>query len=194
MGPLVNDAALARTAGFIERAKADGTRVVTGGHRPPGWEADFFHEPTLLTDVPRRTERAQEEVFGPVTAVLTYRDFDDALALAHDTGFGLAATVYTTDRDAAAVGPAVTAPFGGRNGSGWGRESGPEGIQEFTKLKQILFGPFSTSPVRRCRIWSRAAGHWSPLLDRRTDRRPARSGRVHGGQGGDHRPHEMARP
>ncbi|MFI0797855.1 betaine-aldehyde dehydrogenase [Amycolatopsis lurida] len=156
VGPLVNDAALKRTEGFIERAKANGARVVAGGHRPPGLEAGFFHEPTLLTEVARGTELAREEVFGPVTAVLTYRDFDDALALANDTGFGLAATVYTTDRDAAMAaaarittgsvaintfGPTVTAPFGGRKGSGWGRESGPEGIHEFTELKQVLFGP-----------------------------------------------------
>lgn len=101
-------------------------------------------------------------MFGPVTAVQTFTDVDDGIALANDTSYGLAATVYTTDRAVAleaasrieagsvavnTFGPTVTAPFGGRKGSGWGRESGPEGIQEFTELKQIVLGPGLNSGV-----------------------------------------------
>ena len=140
----------------MARAVAAGGQVVAGGKRPDGFGTGFYYEPTLITGVTPDAELAQREVFGPVTVVQTYRDLEDGLRLANDTSFGLAATVYTTDRDRAldaasriaagsvainTFGPSVTAPFGGRKGSGWGRESGPEGIQEFTELKQILIGP-----------------------------------------------------
>jgi acyl-CoA reductase-like NAD-dependent aldehyde dehydrogenase len=135
---------------------AAGARVVTGGRRPDGFDAGWYFQPTLITDVARDGDLAQHEVFGPVTAVLTYTNLDDAIELANDTAYGLAATVYTTDRDAAfecarrikagsvainTFGPALSAPYGGMKGSGWGREAGPEGIAEFTELKQIVLGP-----------------------------------------------------
>ncbi|GAA1025053.1 MULTISPECIES: aldehyde dehydrogenase family protein [Amycolatopsis] len=156
IGPVVNQAALRRTEGFVDRARAAGGEVVTGGRRPEGFAAGYYYEPTLITGVARDADLAQNEVFGPVTVVQTYDDLADGLRLANDTSFGLAASVYTADRALAAeaasaiaagsvaintFGPAVSAPFGGVKGSGWGRESGPEGIQEFTELKQIVFGP-----------------------------------------------------
>lgn len=156
VGPLLNRTALERTEGFVERALAAGGRIVVGGRRPAGFDAGFFYEPTVITDVPADADLVQNEVFGPVTVVQTYTDLEDGLRLANDTDFGLAATVYTTDREVAldvasrvtagsvainTFGPTVTAPFGGRKGSGWGRECGPEGIQEFTELKQIVIGP-----------------------------------------------------
>ena len=91
-----------------------------------------------------------------MTAALAYEDLDDGIRLANDTSYGLAATVYTGDRGkgvecagrirAGSVaintyGPTLTAPYGGMKGSGWGREAGPEGILEFTELKQIVLGP-----------------------------------------------------
>jgi acyl-CoA reductase-like NAD-dependent aldehyde dehydrogenase len=156
IGPLANPAAVGRTEGFVKRAVAAGARVVAGGKRPDGIDTGWYYEPTLITDVAADADLGQNEVFGPVTAVQTYTDLEDGLQLANNTSFGLAATVYTTDRgvamDAASriaagsvaintYGPAVSAPFGGVKGSGWGRESGPEGIQEFTELKQIVIGP-----------------------------------------------------
>lgn len=154
IGPMINAAALDRVEGFVDRARAAGAQVVAGGRRREG--PGFFHEPTLVTGIDRDADLARHEVFGPVTTVQTYTDLDDGIALANDTSYGLAATVYTADRDAAldaasrieagsvainTFGPTVTAPFGGRKGSGWGRESGPEGIHEFTELKQIVLGP-----------------------------------------------------
>lgn len=156
VGPLANRAALDRTEGFVARALVEGCRIVAGGGRPAGLDRGYFHEPTIVTDVARDSYLANNEVFGPVTAVLTYTDVADGIALANSTGFGLAATVYTVNRDAAVevagrlragsvalntFGPDVTAPWGGRASSGWGREGGPEGILEFTELKQILVGP-----------------------------------------------------
>jgi len=156
VGPLTTSAALDRTEGFVARATAAGGRIVVGGGRPADLETGWFYEPTLVTDVAPDADLAQHEVFGPVTTVQTYTDFEDGLRLANETSFGLAATVYTTNRSVAleaasrisagsvainTFGPAVSAPFGGVKGSGWGRESGPEGIQEFTELKQIVLGP-----------------------------------------------------
>jgi acyl-CoA reductase-like NAD-dependent aldehyde dehydrogenase len=156
IGPLVNHSALARTQSFLARAVDEGGRVVSGGRAPDGLEGGLYFQPTIVTDVRRDSHLARNEVFGPITAVLTYRDVDDAIDLVNDTDLGLAASVYTRDRALAldcasritagsvainGFGPDVTAPWGGRARSGWGREGGPEGIQEFTELKQILVGP-----------------------------------------------------
>ncbi|MCD2197647.1 aldehyde dehydrogenase family protein [Actinomycetospora endophytica] len=154
IGPMINAAGVDRAEAFVERARAAGATVGTGGRRREG--PGFFYEPTLVTGLARDADLARNEVFGPVTAVQTFTDVDDGIALANDTSYGLAATVYTADRDVAldaasrieagsvainTFGPTVTAPFGGRKGSGWGRETGPEGIHEFTELKQIVLGP-----------------------------------------------------
>ncbi|AHH17612.1 aldehyde dehydrogenase family protein [Nocardia nova] len=156
IGPLVNEAALRRTEGFVDRATGAGGQVVTGGRRPRHTRTGWYYEPTVITGLPPDADLVRNEVFGPVTVVQTYRDLEEGVWLADDTSFGLAASVYTADRAAAldvasrirsgsvavnTFGPAVSAPFGGVKGSGWGRESGPEGIAEFTELKQIVIGP-----------------------------------------------------
>jgi acyl-CoA reductase-like NAD-dependent aldehyde dehydrogenase len=155
IGPLANAAALARTRAFVAQAVEEGGTIAFGGRVPEGRDGLWF-EPTIVTGVARDSQLARNEVFGPVTAVMTYTDLDDAVALANDTEFGLAASVYTRDRATAydvasritagsvainGFGPDVTAPWGGRACSGWGREGGAEGIHEFTELKQILVGP-----------------------------------------------------
>lgn len=156
VGPLANREALERTAGFVERAIAEGARVVSGGTPPAGADRGWYFRPTLITDVRPDSDLALNEVFGPVTAVMTYRDVDEAVAIANGTEFGLSATVYSADERRAlevasrvqagsvainTYGPTLTAPFGGVKGSGWGREAGPEGILEFTELKQVLVAP-----------------------------------------------------
>ncbi|MFG2657303.1 aldehyde dehydrogenase family protein [Streptomyces sp. NPDC048425] len=154
-GPLSNRTSLERTEGFVETALSEGASVVCGGRRPEAFPKGYFYEPTLLTTVDENSTVAQEEVFGPVTAVLTYDRVDDAIRIANGTEYGLAASVYSADRGKAlevarqiragsvalnTFGPTMAAPFGGVKRSGWGRECGPEGIREFSETKQVLLG------------------------------------------------------
>jgi acyl-CoA reductase-like NAD-dependent aldehyde dehydrogenase len=96
---------------------------------------------------------AQEEVFGPVTAVIAHDGIEDAINIANDSRFGLACSIYTKDKETAlnaarkirsgavainCAGVSLTQPFGGYKQSGWGRECGPEGILEFTQIKQVM--------------------------------------------------------
>jgi acyl-CoA reductase-like NAD-dependent aldehyde dehydrogenase len=156
VGPLANRAAFDRTETFLARALDDGGHVVVGGGRPADLPVGWYFEPTIVTDVDRETQLARTEVFGPITAVMTYADIEDGIELANDTEFGLAASVFTKDESLAmecaeriqagsvalnTFGPDLAAPWGGRKSSGWGREGGPEGILEFTELKQVLVGP-----------------------------------------------------
>ncbi|WP_337821595.1 aldehyde dehydrogenase family protein [Amycolatopsis sp. A1MSW2902] len=154
-GPLANRAAYERTRRFVDEAVERGATVETGGQRPEGFAAGWFYEPTLLTGAAEDDPVAQQEVFGPVTVVLPYSDVDDAVRIANGTEYGLAASVFTADRErglavarrirAGSValntfGPTMAAPFGGVKRSGWGRECGPEGIREFSETKQLLVG------------------------------------------------------
>lgn len=154
LGPLANSRARERTEAMLERAQAQGAKIAVGGRRPEHLPAGgFWFEPTLLRDVTNDMDIAQEEVFGPITCVIAYDDVDDAVRIANDTKFGLAASVYSGDRDAALAvakrihsggvainlaGVCLTQPFGGVKQSGWGRECGKEGLLEFTEIKQIL--------------------------------------------------------
>ncbi|MET9327615.1 aldehyde dehydrogenase family protein [Tsukamurella sp. NPDC003166] len=159
VGPLINAAAVDRTRGFVQRALADGARLVAGGGVPQNLPEELrggsFHEPTLFADVAPDSDLAQHEVFGPVTAVIRYADVDDAVRIANGTDLGLSGSVFAADTETGiavarrirsgsvgvnAFGPAMSAPFGGRKASGWGREAGPEGILGFTEGKQILVG------------------------------------------------------
>jgi acyl-CoA reductase-like NAD-dependent aldehyde dehydrogenase len=153
LGPLANKKALERTERMLTKAIADGAVVAAGGKRPDGLDRGYYFAPTLLRDVTSDMEIAQEEVFGPITVVIAYDDLDDAIRIANDTPYGLAASVYANDRDKALeiakgirsggvalnlAGCSLTEPFGGVKQSGWGRECGAEGIFEFTETKQIL--------------------------------------------------------
>ena len=89
---MINRKAVERIGGYVEAGRAEG-RLLTGGGRPPG--EGFFVEPTVFADVEPRARLAQEEIFGPVLAVLRARDYDHALALANDTEFGLTGAVYS---------------------------------------------------------------------------------------------------
>lgn len=149
MGPLISERQRVKVHGLVERAVAAGARLVTGG-RPADREG-FFYEPTLLCDVDPGSEIAQEEVFGPVLAVIPYADEDDAVRIANDSVYGLSGAVLSADDERAiAVARRIRsgtfsinggayfgpdAPFGGFKQSGIGREMGVVGLEEFLELK-----------------------------------------------------------
>ena len=152
-GPLAAGRARDRVERYVDIAKKEGASVVTGGHRPAHLNRGWFYSPTLLAEVTNDMTIAQEEVFGPVTAVIAHDGLEDAINIANDSRFGLACSIYTQDRETAlnvarkirsgavainSAGVSLTQPFGGYKQSGWGRECGPEGILEFTQIKQVM--------------------------------------------------------
>ncbi|MCP2253383.1 aldehyde dehydrogenase (NAD+) [Prauserella aidingensis] len=152
--PLINGKQLDRVLGYIERGKADGARLVTGGERLDGDYANGnFVAPTIFADVDNASTLAQEEVFGPVLAVIPFDDEDEAVAMANDTEYGLGASVFSanaqrTFRMARKVRAGTVCvngfqlephlPFGGFKQSGLGREGGKSSIESFTELKTVL--------------------------------------------------------
>lgn len=157
-GPLVNDAALQRVSGIIEKAKAEKAgRLVLGGNRPGGELADgFFVDTTIFADVDPQSSLAQNEVFGPVLSIIPFDTEAEAVEIANSTAYGLSNYVQTSDmrrarrlaRDlhSGTVGingtgnMHVGAPFGGVGISGFGREGGREGVMEFVSTKTVLIG------------------------------------------------------
>jgi (Z)-2-((N-methylformamido)methylene)-5-hydroxybutyrolactone dehydrogenase len=149
MGPLASERQLQAVLGFVERARADGAELVSGGASTGG----LFMEPTILTGVRHEMEIAREEVFGPVLAVMAFASEEQAIALANDTRYGLSAGVWTRDvRRAHRVAHAVRAgtvwvnayravapnvPFGGFGASGFGRENGRAAALDYTETKAI---------------------------------------------------------
>lgn len=156
LGPLIRENARARTEEYVEIALGAGARLVTGGRRPAHLKKGFFFEPTLFDDVDNRSRIAQEEVFGPIAAVIGYDTDEEAIALANDSNYGLSGAVYSADVGRAyemalqlrTGGVSINtgfplmnkdAPFGGIKRSGFGREYGPYGLDEFTYTKTIDF-------------------------------------------------------
>ena len=152
-GPLISARQRERVLSHIEKAKADGARLLVGGGRPAHLEKGFYVEPTLFVDVDPDSALAQEEVFGPVLAVIPYDDDDDAVRIANNSKYGLSGAVNGGDLDRAygiakrirtgtiAVnggqwfGP--DSPFGGYRQSGLGREHGLAGFEEYLEMKTI---------------------------------------------------------
>jgi aldehyde dehydrogenase (NAD+) len=152
MGPLANAAQLEKVSAMVERARGEGATVLCGGRVSEELGA-LFYEPTILTDVTPEMEIAREEVFGPVLAVMTFDDEAEAVALANDSDYGLAAGIWSESvrrchRVAAALHAGTVwintyrvmapyAPFGGLGMSGVGRENGIEAVREYTELKSV---------------------------------------------------------
>jgi aldehyde dehydrogenase (NAD+) len=153
LGPLVSETQLERVRGYIERGQAEGAKLVTGGAEPPqGLDRGFFVRPTVFSEVTPEMTIAQEEIFGPVLAIMPYDDEDDAVRIANDTIYGLAGGVWSADEERAkrvasrirtgqveinggAFNP--LAPFGGCKQSGHGRELGRYGLEEFLVAKSL---------------------------------------------------------
>jgi succinate-semialdehyde dehydrogenase / glutarate-semialdehyde dehydrogenase len=151
VGPLIDANQRSKVAELVEDAVGRGAKALVGGHERDG--AGYFYDPTVLTDVPADAHLLKEEIFGPVAPVRGFDDEDEAIAAANDTEYGLVAYVYTSNLKRALrvverletgmVGlnqgmvsnPA--APFGGIKQSGFGREGGPEGIEEYLETKYV---------------------------------------------------------
>ena len=154
MGPLVSEAQFNRVQGLIRQGIEEGAQLATGGlGKPEGLERGYYVQPTVFGNVSNQMTIAREEIFGPVLCVMPYENVDEAVAIANDTEYGLAAYVWGSDLDQARSVAArlragqvclngdsgdFSAPFGGYKQSGNGRESGPEGLEEFLETKAVL--------------------------------------------------------
>ena len=157
VGPLIDDAALAKVESHVQDAIAHGATVLTGGQRArlPGL-ADRFYQPTLLDNVSPKMRIYREETFGPVCPLIPFGSEEEAIAMANDSDFGLAAYFYTRDAgrlmrvaealDYGIVGAndgapsTVQAPFGGVKHSGFGREGGRYVMHEYLETKYVSWG------------------------------------------------------
>ena len=151
MGPLISAGQMKRVLDYIEVGKNEGARIAAGGTRHG--DTGYFVNPTIFTEVEHDMRISQEEIFGPVAAVLRFKDDEDAIRLANGTSYGLAAGVWTTDigrghrfakrLKAGTVwvntfGPTdVRLPWGGARDSGFGREHGESAIENFTEPKVV---------------------------------------------------------
>lgn len=157
MGSLISPAHLESVHAHVQRAVAEGAKVLCGGKRrsEPPCDKGSFYEPTILVDVKPEMACFQEEIFGPVLSVVKFKTEDEAVALANNTSFGLGANIFTEDmRKAYAIARRIDAgtvwvnlamysqmacPFGGNKNSGLGREYGETGLHEYLKIKSHIW-------------------------------------------------------
>jgi aldehyde dehydrogenase (NAD+) len=154
LGPLSSQMQLERVRGYIRKGLEEGAELITGGVEPPEGVAPggYFVRPTVFGKVDPKSTIGQEEIFGPVLSIITYKDEDDAVRIANDTIYGLAGGVWSKD-EARAQRVArrmragqidvnggqynMNAPFGGFKQSGHGREAGKYGLEEFLEYKSL---------------------------------------------------------
>jgi aldehyde dehydrogenase (NAD+) len=153
LGPVASKVQQERVRSYIRRGIEEGATLVAGGPEPPvGLDRGYFVQPTVFADVKPQMTIAQEEIFGPVLAVIPYDDEDQAVAIANGTIYGLHGAVFSADRERALAfarrlrtgqvdvnggGYNHLAPFGGYKQSGLGRELGHRGLEEYLETKSV---------------------------------------------------------
>ena len=153
MGPVASKSQMDTVVDYIQQGIDEGATLVTGGTTPPeGRNTGYFVQPTVFSDVRNDMAIAQEEIFGPVLAIIPYDTEEEAIEIANDSIFGLSGAVWSGDDERAQrvarqirTGQVsinggsfnVAAPFGGYKQSGNGRELGPHGLTEFVELKSM---------------------------------------------------------
>ncbi|QOZ28333.1 aldehyde dehydrogenase family protein [Bradyrhizobium sp. CCBAU 51753] len=152
VGPMVSQTQWERVQRYIRLGQQEGARLLTGGEGRPDGLSGYFVRPTVFTDVSNDMKVAREEIFGPVLAILSYRDEDEAVAIANDTSYGLSAYVFGDPAHAERIAARIDsgrvvingaaheplAPFGGMKQSGLGRENGPFGLEAYLEPKTLL--------------------------------------------------------
>jgi aldehyde dehydrogenase (NAD+) len=155
MGPLVSARQRDRVLGYIERGQEEGAKLVVGGDRPAHLPKGWYVEPTLFVDVDNSMTIAQEEIFGPVLAVIPYEDDDDAVRIANESSYGLSGGIVSASEErATALARRVRtgsmsvnggmwygadSPYGGYKASGVGRQCGVEGLEQYLETKAIAW-------------------------------------------------------
>ena len=154
MGPMSSQEALKKVENKVQRAKAEGARLLIGGSRPKEFENGYFYSPTVFDKIDSNMEMMNIETFGPVIPIQKVNNLTEAINLANDSEYGLGCNIYTNDMEKALtaaedikagsfwINDPLTdneaAPFGGMKMSGGGRELGIEGLDEFREPKHIL--------------------------------------------------------
>jgi acyl-CoA reductase-like NAD-dependent aldehyde dehydrogenase len=154
MGPVIRAERRSAIEAYIESGIREGAKLVTGGKRPAGLDSGYFLEPTIFANVKNSCKIAQEEIFGPVVSVTAYQDIEEAIAIANDSDYGLAAMISGSDQIKAVEigkrlrtgsvwinggGNMAHGPFGGFKLSGIGREGGIWGMHEYTEVQHIAW-------------------------------------------------------
>jgi acyl-CoA reductase-like NAD-dependent aldehyde dehydrogenase len=157
-GPVISARQRKRVLGYIQKGIDEGAKLLVGGTEPPaGRDKGFYVKPTLFVDVDNQMTIAQEEIFGPVLAVIPFADEEDAIRIANDSVYGLAGNVMSGSLDhslavarrlrAGFIGVnggapyGVDVPFGGYKASGIGRQNGYAGFDQYTEIKSVAHPP-----------------------------------------------------